>query len=213
MSRADLEERIAGRRVVLSLSGGADSAASSLHLYELGIKHERVFLDTGWEHELTYRHLRGELASKLGPIIEVRPAVPPCDPASISPDLPLLRAAVERGVFFVLLCLSKAMLPSRVMRFCTSLLKVEPMQRYVRARHDAGEELLNTVGIRRAESDARVNMAEWEWADGFDCEVWRPLVTWSREDVIEIHKRHGVMPNPLYLRGAPRGWMARTGDD
>lgn len=39
---------------ILSVSGGKDSAATSLHLTERGIDHWRVFADTGWEHPATY---------------------------------------------------------------------------------------------------------------------------------------------------------------
>lgn len=78
------------------------------------------------------------------------------------------------------------------------------MQRYLNALVDAGHDVLNTVGIRRAESMARSKMNEWEWSEGFDCEVWRPILLWSEQDVIDIHTRHGLRPNPLYLRGASR---------
>lgn len=49
--RAAAVHRIAGRRVVASVSGGKDSGAMSLYLTELGIEHDRVFMDTGWEAE------------------------------------------------------------------------------------------------------------------------------------------------------------------
>jgi len=173
--------RIAGRRVVASISGGKDSAAMSLWLAEQGIEHDRVFLDTGWEHDLTYEYLRGPLTAKLGPIVELR--------------APLLMEELIR---------KKGMFPSRVRRFCTQELKVKPMQRYLSERMDAGDDLINAVGIRAAESEARSRMREWEWQDGFDCEVWRPLLLWSEQQVIDIHKRHGLPPNPLYLMGAQR---------
>ena len=32
----------------------------------------------------------------------------------------------------------------------------------------------------------------------------RPLIDWTEAQVIDIHKRHNVPPNPLYLRGAKR---------
>jgi len=78
------------------------------------------------------------------------------------------------------------------------------MQRYLAGQQDAGDELINSVGIRAAESDSRSKMPEWEWQDGFDCEVWRPLIHRSEQWVIDIHKRHGLAPNPLYLMGASR---------
>ncbi len=43
---SDLTTRIAGRRVVASISGGKDSAAMSLWLTDQGIDHDRVFCDT-----------------------------------------------------------------------------------------------------------------------------------------------------------------------
>jgi 3'-phosphoadenosine 5'-phosphosulfate sulfotransferase (PAPS reductase)/FAD synthetase len=177
----ELKEKLAGRRVVASISGGKDSAALSLWLTEQGIEHDKVFMDTGWEHELTYEYLRGELTQKLGPIVEIG-------------AVDKMEALVKR----------KGMFSSRVRRFCTLELKVFPMQKYLNARMDAGDDVINAVGIRNDESEARSKMAEWEWSDGFDCEVWRPLIKWTMDDVVAIHHRHGLRPNPLYLQGASR---------
>jgi 3'-phosphoadenosine 5'-phosphosulfate sulfotransferase (PAPS reductase)/FAD synthetase len=177
----EIKERLAGRRVIASISGGKDSAAMSLYLRELEIEHDRVFLDTGWEHEATYEYLRGELTRVIGPIVELRGDL-------LMPDL-----VRKKGMFM-----------SRTRRFCTEELKVKPMQRYISARVEAGEDVVNAVGIRHEESAARSTALEWEWSPGFDCEVWRPLIHWSEQDVIDIHRRHGLRPNPLYLLGASR---------
>jgi 3'-phosphoadenosine 5'-phosphosulfate sulfotransferase (PAPS reductase)/FAD synthetase len=179
-ARAAAIARLGGRRVVASVSGGRDSAAMSLYLAELGIDHERVFMDTGWEHAATYEYLRGPLTRALGPISEIRG------------ELDFVQLVEKKGLF-----------PSRVMRFCTELLKVVPVQQWLAARPDVAD-LVNAVGIRRAESRARSAMAEWEWSDGFDLEVWRPLVTWAAADVAAIHARHGLALNPLYALGASR---------
>ena len=176
--RSFVQRLLAGRLVVASVSGGKDSAAVSLYLQELGIEHQRVFLDTGWEHPATYEYLRGELTRVLGPIEEIR------GPLSMA-ELVLL----------------KGMFPSRLRRFCTEQLKVLPMRRYLAT---LAAEAVNVVGIRAAESKARSLMAEWEWSDAVDCAVWRPIIAWSLDDVIAIHKRHGLKPNPLYLLGVNR---------
>jgi 3'-phosphoadenosine 5'-phosphosulfate sulfotransferase (PAPS reductase)/FAD synthetase len=167
-----------GRAVVASISGGKDSAAMSLWLMENDIPHERIFSDTGWEHRLTYEHLRGPLTEKLGPIREL---VPP---------LSMVELIKKKGMF-----------PSRTVRFCSEELKFKVIQRYLLGRDD---DPINAIGIRRAESQNRQDALEWEWNDDLDCEIWRPLVTWTREEVIAIHKRHGLPLNPLYLMGANR---------
>lgn len=178
--RALALSKLAGRRVVASISGGKDSAAMSLYFTELGIEHERVFMDTGWEHPATYEYLRGPLTDKIGPITEIRG------------ELDFAQLVLKKGLF-----------PSRLMRFCTEQLKVVPVQRWLAARTDL-DELVMAVGIRRAESRARSAMAEWEWSDGFDLEVWRPLVTWTADDVAAIHRRHELEMNQLYALGASR---------
>lgn len=177
---ADLKERIGDRIVVASVSGGKDSAAMCLWLQEQGIEHVRVFADTGWEAAETYEYIRGPLTEKLGPIHEV--------------GYPGGMAALVR---------SRGYFPGRTQRFCTVDLKVKPIKAFLQSRF-CFEEPVSAVGIRSAESTARSKLTEWEWSDAFDCEVWRPLIAWTEQDVLDIHARHGLAPNPLYLRGAAR---------
>jgi len=182
MNEVDWREHLDGRLVIASISGGKDSAAMGLWLKENEIEHRRVFLDTGWEHMATYEYLRGPLTDALGPIEEI--------------SGPLKMADLIR---------KKGMFPSRRRRFCTQELKVFPIQRYIKAlTEELEDEVVNTVGIRAEESMARSKMPEWEHSDSFDCEVWRPLIRWTEGDVVAIHAKHGLKPNPLYLRGAER---------
>jgi 3'-phosphoadenosine 5'-phosphosulfate sulfotransferase (PAPS reductase)/FAD synthetase len=180
---AALRERIAGRRVVASISGGKDSTSMSLYLTELGIDHDRVFADTGWESDITLDYVRTVLPGALGPITWVRSSLQMVD---------LIR---DKGMF-----------PSQTIRYCTQMLKVFAIRDYMRGLGDVA--LVNAVGIRRAESEKRAESPEWEpWPpgmSGLDVDVWRPLVEWTLDDVVAIHHRHGVKPNPLYLLGASR---------
>jgi 3'-phosphoadenosine 5'-phosphosulfate sulfotransferase (PAPS reductase)/FAD synthetase len=175
-------DRIAGRVVVASVSGGKDSAAMSLWLMEQGVEYRRVFADTGWEHPDTYAYLRGPLTEALGPIDEVRS---------------------EHGGMADLVR-GHGMFPSRTRRYCTAELKIQPIAAYIST---IGAPVVNAVGLRAEESTKRAAQPEWEPADdiyGADCLVWRPILRMTEDDVVAIHRRHGLTPNPLYLRGARR---------
>jgi 3'-phosphoadenosine 5'-phosphosulfate sulfotransferase (PAPS reductase)/FAD synthetase len=176
----ELAEKLAGREVVASISGGKDSAAMALHFMELGIPFRSVFADTTWEHPKTYEYLTGPLTKKIGPIDIVR-----------------------GDQSFEELIRSKGMFPARLTRFCTEYLKVVPLQRYFKALPD-DHDYVSAVGIRSEESKSRAEMPEWEWSTAFDCEIWRPIKNWTEQDVIDIHRRHDLEPNPLYLLGSRR---------
>jgi len=194
-----IKEKIGDRKIVVSVSGGKDSTAACLYMKELGLEYEAIFFDTGWEHPETYRYVEEYLPSVIGPINrlvkkrEMR-----------SPELEELAQKYEKRIGWyspmIRWVIFKGMFPSRVRRYCTQQLKVFPARDYLKAMDD---EPINVVGIRAQESVSRANMDEWEWSDTFDCEVWRPLHKWKVEDVIEIHQKYGVRPNPLYLGENP----------
>lgn len=187
--------------IALSLSGGKDSVAASLHLRELGLDHVRIFMDTGWEHADLYAHL-DYLERELGPVIRLAPKMPDI-PAEILGRVEEIEHVVGRSPSgFVRWAVHKAMFPSRMRRYCTQELKVKPFLRWVNEQDD---DIVNVVGIRAEESVARSKLTEREPMLGAEhVEVWRPLLKWTEADVIAIHGRHGVLPCPLYLRGSTR---------
>lgn len=192
MLSAETVERLAGHQVCAAVSGGKDSAAMSLWLTEQGITHSRVFADTGWEAPETYAYL-DVLRERLGPIASVR-------------NEKLWAEARDGEGGMVTLIRRKQMFPSRTRRFCTEQLKLVPLKAHMSRLAD-DTPVINAIGIRAAESQARSKLTEWEWNDDFDCWTWRPLIAWSEQDVIDIHTRHGLAPNPLYLRGAQRAFF------
>ena len=195
----ELREKIGDRVLVVSVSGGKDSTATCLHLKELGMPYQAIFFDTGWEHQTTYEYLTEYLPSKIGPIKRLTRKR-----SMRSEALEALAVKYEKRIGFyspmIRWIIYKGMFPSRTIRWCTQELKVYPAAEYLK---NMDSEPINVVGIRAEESAKRSQMDEWEWSDLMDCEVWRPIIHWTFQDVIDIHHRHNVVPNALYLRDSP----------
>ena len=199
MNLEELKNKIGDRVLVVSVSGGKDSTATCLHLRELGLPYRAMFFDTGWEHAQTYEYLNEYLPTKIGPIERLSK-----EPTMRSEEAEALAVKYEKRVGFrspmVRWCIHKGMFPARMRRWCTQSLKVEVAKQYLR---NMDAEPISVVGIRAEESKARSKMPEWEWFDAGDCEMWRPLIRWTTDDVIAIHQRHNVTPNPMYLGNNP----------
>lgn len=104
---------------------------------------------------------------------------------------------------FLDLCLWKGRFPSTKARFCTQYLKVEVIQDQVyEPLLMEGYDIVSWQGVRAEESRARANLPEREGGNGFS--VYRPLIKWTAADVFEMHRRHGIDPNPLYKLGMGR---------
>jgi 3'-phosphoadenosine 5'-phosphosulfate sulfotransferase (PAPS reductase)/FAD synthetase len=186
-----------------SISGGKDSAAMALHLKEQGIECRNVFFDTGWENPLVYEYIQTTLTQSIGPIEMIEPPLPELDPEQEALAIKYENSLGHKSAF-IRLTIRKGMFPSRKRRWCTDYLKIKTLKKLLRPMLEDGLLPVNTVGIRASESKARAKLPEREISTSLDCMVWRPIITWSTQDVIDIHTRHGLAPNPLYLKGADR---------
>lgn len=153
----------------------------ALWLKDQGIAHHRLYADTEWEHPSVYEYV-DYLQTVVGKIETVH------------------------GTWggFVDLCLRKGMFPSRKKRFCTERLKVLPLLFKIEEIADTDPIIVNVVGIRAEESNARAKLPEWEFNESTSMWTWRPLIAWSVEDVIKTHHKHGVKIHPLYRAGFSR---------
>ena len=191
-------------KVIVSFSGGKDSQACLIQACkEFGAQNiEAVFCDTGWEHHLTYEHVKN-VTESLG----VR--------------LVTLKSKVGG---FEDLCKSMKWFPDTTLRMCTVQLKIQPQIDYV-LNHD--DDLVIIQGIRAAESAARSKMPcsanyfqEYldennkkrlyrkndvrEWCKNHTATVERPMIGMSAQDIIDYILKNGQQPNPLYKQGASR---------
>lgn len=211
---------------VLSISGGKDSTAMwILAVREMGTEVIPVFADTGNESPITYEYI-DYLESKLGPIRRVkadfseqiaqkRKYVAEHWPEKLMQSGKTKEEAeyiVERtlnhlhptGNPFLDLCIWKGRFPSTKARFCTQYLKIIPIAEQVYfPLFEEGYKVVSWQGVRAAESAARAKLSEREdTPEGY--EIYRPLLKWSARDVFDMHKKHGIEPNPLYLQGMGR---------
>jgi len=173
------KKQLNGREVVLSLSGGKDSTAMALWFAQSNISHRRVFIDTGWEHPATKEYLLEYLQPKIGPIEVLH-----------SPEGGMKNLIRTMKLF-----------PKKSRRFCTGKIKMLPMRIYL---EEQPYELVNAVGVRADESKKRSTYGEWEYSSALQADVWRPILSWSLQQVIDIHQQFEVRPNPLYLMGSKR---------
>ena len=187
-----------GDRLVVGVSGGKDSTAVCLHLLENGFSKsdfDRVFIDTGWESPITYEYLN-RLEGLIGSITRIKKEIP--IPEEHKEFCLHIESLLGFESPFVRRLLKYLHFSRGNQKWCTGVLKVEPLREYFYQMED---EPINVVGIRKEESAKRSALEEWEYAKHFDCYVWRPIINWREQDVINIHHRFGLVPNPLYLSG------------
>lgn len=168
----------------VGISGGKDSGAALLWMvHESGIPRHQInatFCDTGNEHEHTYEQVR--ILSERVHSIE-----------TLHPELP----------FFAMVKKHKRY-PSACARFCTQELKIHPTQDHVTYLKKAYPAVVAVSGVRSNESAKRARLLEWDYSGNLLTVQWRPLISWTIDDVIAIHAKYGIPMNPLYKAGATR---------
>jgi len=167
---------------IVQFSGGKDSTALVLWAKEQGWPFMAVFMDTGWESPVTLEYVQ-----------HINETV-------LAGQLVTVKSAKYGGM--VDLVRQRKIVPSGRMRFCTEELKVKPFVEWM------NEQDFDTAtvyqGIRANESRARSEMPRKAWEPLYEAWIERPLFDWTAEQVFEMHAKHGVEPNPLYMLGHSR---------
>lgn len=115
----------------------------------------------------------------------------------------------EADLTFEEMCRIKGRPPSRKAQFCTTVLKLAPQRRWMREVFGPngvfeGQEFTRYTGVRRDESNSRINTPVERWDDWFDCLLVAPIVDWTKQMCFDYVKAHGEIINPLYTLGFNR---------
>lgn len=196
-----------GSPVALGVSGGKDSGALALAMTE--------YLDSVGHP----REKRVLIHADLG-LIEWPESLEWCEKLSAKLDIPLVVVARKAGGMIerwekrwtdnfarynAVECL-RVILPwsTASMRFCTSELKTDVICSALRKRF-AGEVIISATGVRADESAKRAKapiaqpqrklLGKRAGTRGLD---WNPILGWTLEDVLAIHKRFDFPLHPAY---------------
>jgi 3'-phosphoadenosine 5'-phosphosulfate sulfotransferase (PAPS reductase)/FAD synthetase len=188
-----------GDKYILGMSGGKDSTAMAIYmLFELEIPREQlefVFMDTGWEAEITYKYLQ-----YLEQTLDIQIIRLQADYKIKEEHQEIynkIKNILGKDSNMVKQILNQRCFPSGRLQWCTKQLKIIPLKKY----YDSVDfEPINTVGIRREESHKRSTYTEYEYNDFLDCWVYRPLIDMTTEDIINLHHKYNVLPNSLYIK-------------
>lgn len=206
---------------VVSVSGGKDSTATLLLALERGAENiKAVFADTGNEHQLTYDYIeyleeftgipiQRVKADFSARIARKRQYVQTHWAADGVPQHLIDRAVAvlqPTGNPFLDLCIWKGRFPSSKAQFCTQELKISPILQQVfipLLSAEDTQDVYSWQGVRHDESLRRSTLPETdEVMDGLF--NYRPILSWSVDQVFEFIKTCGCEHNPLYLMGMGR---------
>lgn len=177
-----------GAIFVVNHSGGKDSQAMYLHLREI-IPHDQLIVVhadlPGVDWDGSVEHIK----------------------ATVDHEVHVVRA---KKTFFDMVR-HRNMFPSPSYRQCTSDLKRDPIDKFVRNfLKDQGKKLVvNCMGLRAQESPARAKKVPFKTNKrnskaGRECYDWLPIFDWTTKEVFDRIKQAGQKPFWTYGQGMKR---------
>lgn len=151
------------RNLVVALSGGKDSTAMALRLAELGVPFQVLYTPTGDELPEVQRHIERVIRA--------------CDAEMVDIGAPTLAQLIEE----------QQCLPNFRMRWCTRMIKIDPVQEYL-TQHPG---TVIAVGLR-ADEPKRVGGVYRDALVCFPLRDWG----WTESDVLRYCAEQGMTPPP-----------------
>lgn len=193
---------------IVGISGGIDSQACALWVRQRFPKEDVILVNSdagGNEHPLTTEHLHW-YSENVHPVVFLSPIVADLGEPTGRSKFAELRQQYrdDDPMPFDLMCQLKGGFPSQRSQYCTEYLKLRPLLRWWRSQEPFDGGVQRYIGVRADESAARSNMPETQWNETFDCELHRPLLTWTKQQCFDFVLGAGEQINELYRMGFSR---------
>lgn len=188
---------------IVGFSGGIDSQAVARWVLNRYPKEDVVIVNTdagGNEHPLTVEFVNWYSAN-IHQVNTIRAIVADMWIGEDQPEKHGYRR--DEILTFQIMAKIKGRFPSRMAQFCTEILKLRPVRRWVNEQFPDGDYEYYS-GVRRDESERRKNTLPREWNDYFDSYCNHPIMDWTKEMCFIYVKAHGERVNPLYTFGFNR---------
>ena len=195
---------------VIGFSGGVDSQATLIWMRkQFGDENVIALNSQAGRNESSHTvEFVKRYSETVFPIIEVVPLIKDLGGRGTRPGQCRDRRqefSDDDELTFDILAYIKGRFPSRKAQFCTEHLKLAPQKRWQEENLRAkGIEFDRFVGVRRDESRTRCAALETEWDNYFKCQLYRPIVHWSKDFCFAYCKMNGEEFNPLYKLGFNR---------
>lgn len=192
---------------IVGFSGGIDSQACALWVRQRFPVEDVILLNSdagGNEHPVTTQFIQ-DYSRDVFPVVMISPQVQDMDGRA--------KAAIARRglqptdpLTFDLLAELKQCFPSNYQQFCTYHLKIAPQKRWILEQADGllVDGFARYTGVRADESTDRALLPEHEWDETFDCDLYRPLLRWTKPQCFAFCLEASESINPLYTMGFSR---------
>lgn len=194
---------------VVGFSGGIDSQACARWVLNRYPAEDVILLNSnvgGHEHPITTEFI-GAYSRDVHPVTVVTPVVGDLGRIGVKEGSASKAArdkyTDETELTFDVLAEIKGRFPSGRAQFCTTFLKLAPTNRWMR-ENLKGQDRRRYAGVRRDESKRRRDRQPVEWDDYFGCELYHPIVDWTKQMCFDYVALHGEKVNELYTMGFGR---------